>query len=440
MLVVAVSGGADSLALLHLLWALQAQLNFQIHVATFDHGWRGEQSAADAAYVAALAQQWGLAVTVGQNPTPIQSSGLEAAARRARYSFLAAVAQQVGASTVAVAHHADDQAETVLMRLIRGTGLHGLGGMRQIAPLPGNTHLRLIRPLLRVSRAEVEAYCTTHGIIPRHDPTNDDTDYLRNKLRHDTLPLLRQFNSNINTALATLAETAAAEDDYLQAQTEGFILAQVSVQVERVAIPRGSFRALHLALQRRVLRALVAQLVVGEAELPFERVEAARVASHHGQVGSRIEFPGGVWLRLDYDRLWIERASAPPPIALDPTVGEIVLELGVPMNLQGGTLLLTQQPTTDSVPVPISVGAQVTLRPRRAGDQLQPLGMGGHHVKLKEWLIDHKVPQSWRDWLPLVCVDGKIVAVILPGRVALTERPPHERTLYLQITATPIKP
>ncbi len=166
---IGVSGGVDSLVLLHLLLRLQAAFDFNLHVATLDHGLRGAAGAADADYVVECCTAWGVPVT---RRTLALDGASEDRARQARYAFLAEVARVQGAGFVAVAHHADDQAETVLMRLIRGTGLRGLSGMGLRAPLPGDPGLTLLRPLLFARRAEIEAYCREQGLQPRQDATN----------------------------------------------------------------------------------------------------------------------------------------------------------------------------------------------------------------------------------------------------------------------------
>ena len=217
-LVVGVSGGADSLCLLHALHALRAlapELGLRLHVAHLDHGLRAT-SAADAAWVRALCVAWELPCTLDRCDVRAlaerEGRSLEDAARQARYRFLAQVARQVGARAVAVGHTADDQAETVLLHLIRGTGLEGLAGMAPDAawPLPdeqGTDGLRLLRPLLALTRADTEAYCAAVGLTPRQDESNRDLAYARNRVRLELLPLLRELNPGIT---ATLGRTAAA--------------------------------------------------------------------------------------------------------------------------------------------------------------------------------------------------------------------------------------
>ncbi|MFN8447334.1 MAG: tRNA lysidine(34) synthetase TilS [Anaerolineae bacterium] len=188
LLIVGVSGGTDSLALLHIL----RRLGVRLHVATLDHGLRGAAGAADARFVVETAEAWGLPVTAGRADVRVlakaQRLSIEAAARAARYDFLSSVAHEAGTQRIAVAHNADDQVETVLLHLLRGSGVGGLAGMAYAAPLPGHPDLMLIRPLLDVPRAALDAYCREHGLQPRHDASNADARYRRNRLRLDLDP------------------------------------------------------------------------------------------------------------------------------------------------------------------------------------------------------------------------------------------------------------
>ncbi|HFD38988.1 MAG TPA: tRNA lysidine(34) synthetase TilS, partial [Anaerolineae bacterium] len=219
--VVGVSGGPDSLCLLHLLHRLQAEYDLALHVAHLHHSLRGADADADAAFVRQIAAAWGLPCTVEQADVPALAAegklAVEEAARQARYAFLRRVAIGVGARIVAVGHNADDQAETVLMHFIRGSGLAGLRGMLPRAPYPQFTnpqstnsqstspHLTLIRPLLDISRADILAYCDRHGLTPRFDRSNLDTTYFRNWLRHEALPLLARHNPNVDQVLRRTA-------------------------------------------------------------------------------------------------------------------------------------------------------------------------------------------------------------------------------------------
>ena len=246
LVVVAVSGGPDSLCLLHVLMQLRDDLGFTLHVAHLDHMIRGAESADEAAFVADLARAWGLPATVEATDVPalarVQRANLHAVARAARYSFLARVARATGAQAVAVAHHAGDQAETVLLHLLRGAGPAGLSGMRAVTPDrewfkienaelriendadTNHSHFsifnsqlpRLIRPLLATTRESIERYCAEHSLQPRRDQSNFDLGATRNRIRHDLLPRLIEYNPQIIAALGRTAEPITSLHRYLE--------------------------------------------------------------------------------------------------------------------------------------------------------------------------------------------------------------------------------
>ena len=313
VLVVGVSGGTDSLALLHLLAGLRKSLFFRLHVATLDHGLRGDAGAADARFVVEMAQAWNLPVTAGYTAVRALAKerglGIEAAARIARYDFLASVAREVGAERVAVAHHAGDQVETALLHLLRGSGLSGLAGMAYSNSVPGHPALTLIRPLLDVPRADLEAYCCEYNLQPRHDASNDDTAYTRNRLRREVIPYLRELSPQIERRLLQLAEIAAVEDDFVTGALNRLVESSVRRVGERILLPRAVFSELHPALQRRFIL-WAARMLEGGEEVGYIHISTAVEVALHGQVGARALLTGGVQLRVDYETLVIEPESA----------------------------------------------------------------------------------------------------------------------------------
>jgi len=250
--VVAVSGGADSVVLLHCLLRLRADWSLTLHVAHFDHGLR-EGSHRDARFVEELATSWDVPVTTDawtREGGPKRS--LQAEARRARYRFLGEVAAGLGAAKIALAHHRDDQAETVLLHLLRGSGLRGLRGM---LPLRDG---RLIRPLLQVGREEIERYAKAYRLSFVEDPSNRDLRYLRNRLRWNLMPVLRrEYNPSLPRTLARMAAVVAEEEAYLAERAREAFEALAKVEGTRVCLDLASLRALAPALRRRVIERAV---------------------------------------------------------------------------------------------------------------------------------------------------------------------------------------
>ena len=317
-IVVACSGGPDSLALLSLLLELRPLLSLAVTAAHYEHGIRGEASAEDAAFVRRFCATRAVPCIVESGDVPRAaartSESLETAARRLRYAFLERTRERVGASLIATAHHADDQAETVLLHILRGTGLDGLAG------IPARDAARhLVRPLLPFPKQELVDYCRARGFSPRHDATNDVPDALRNRVRLSLLPeLARAYNSAIRQGLCRLADIAAEEREaaeHLAAQEAVRLIEQLPAGRAHgedaaswrlpaaPALRAEAARALPRALCRRVLRIYLARL--GRAQdVSFERTEALRRLLS-GTSGQRVELPR---LVIAYDSGWLRPA------------------------------------------------------------------------------------------------------------------------------------
>jgi tRNA(Ile)-lysidine synthase len=278
--VLAVSGGADSLCLADATLAVAPRLRLRPLIAHLDHGLRGEAAAADAAFVRAFAAQHRLPCIIERADVGAlareRRQSIEVAARDARYQFLARVAEAHGARLVALAHHADDQAETVLLRLIRGTGLQGLRGMQTHDALPAAPHLTAVRPLLRISRAEIERYCQERRLQPRHDATNDALDHTRNRVRHELLPILERYNPNIRMALTRLADTVASDMEIVEQATQAAFARVAQPLHEGIAFDRSAWRALSRGLQRATLREAARRLQGDVTGLSYAAIEEAR--------------------------------------------------------------------------------------------------------------------------------------------------------------------
>jgi tRNA(Ile)-lysidine synthase len=428
--VVGVSGGPDSLCLLHLL----KELGVRLHAGHLEHGIRGEESEADAAYVERLARTWDVPVTVEHGDVPAYAAehklAIEEAARRVRYLFLGRVAREVGAPCVAVGHNADDQVETILMHLMRGSGLGGLRGMLPVQTLgaegwwSGPT-LRLVRPLLEVSREEIEAYCHEHGLEPRFDRSNLDLTYHRNRIRHELIPYLESFNPRLRDVLRRSARAIADDYDYLRAQGLEAFQRLATESEDSIAFPLQPWLELHPSLQRQLLREAIRRLRKSLRDITWTHVEQARRGAEGKATGAKVTLPQGLFLYKGYDRIVIGEELSIPDL---PLLAEESLPVAVPGTTQipdSDWRLYAAVTTVDHMPEEAlrntdpwqayldlgQTGDQLRLRARRTGDHFQPLGMGGQSKGLNAFLIDAKVPHHIRDRLPLVVSSTYIVWV-----------------------------
>ena len=379
--VVAVSGGADSTALLLLLSSLAPQLGLDLHVAHFDHRLRPRASARDAQYVADLAQQHGATIRIGRADRAPKS---EDDARELRYAFLRRAAREVGATRIATGHTRDDQAETVLLHATRGSGLAGLAGMRPQRD-------GIVRPLLVIGRDETESVCTEAGISPREDRTNADPKYARNRIRHTVLPELERINPQARAALARLADAAATVADARAHAAEQTLAAATTG--EGIALDRldASLRdeVLALAWTRSTSRTLAARHRTALATLA-----AARDGS------ASLDLPGGRAVR-EYGTLRIELPAAPgvgrPEEAR--LVRLVRLVWGHPVDWAGWTITLSDRaPAGARLKAPAPTHGDLVVRGRRPGDRLA----GRLRIKVQDLFTDAKVPARARASHPLV--------------------------------------
>lgn len=445
--VVGLSGGPDSLCLLHVLGSLRDTHRLQLHVAHLNHSTRGRASDADAEFVERIAAHWSMPVTVETRDVPglADEHGLafEEAARRVRYAFLARVAATLGADRIAVGHNADDQAETVLMHFLRGSGLAGLRGMLPVAPLTEYRLLEpflpsyvsdrrlpvLIRPLLQTPRAAIEAYCSEHNLEPRFDRSNLDTTYFRNRLRLQLLPELETYNPNIREILCHTAAVAAADHEVLVAQREEAWHNTLREEREgAVVFDLAAWRALPVALQRSTLRHATYRLRESLRDVTFVHVENARKVATEGETGKQATLPMGLALTVGYETITVGEAadSGPPPdqpllwrdtplpVPLPGTVplpqSDWVLEATTLEHWDMARIVERDHPWTAYLDADALHGP-VQLRPRRRGDRFRPHGMDGHSVKVSELMINLKIPHACRDHIPLLVAGGEVVWV-----------------------------
>jgi tRNA(Ile)-lysidine synthase len=291
--------------------------------------------------------------------------------------------------------------------------------MRPVAPLPYHPELTVLRPLLDVTRAELEAYCREQQLTPRHDASNDALDTTRNRLRHEVLPLLENVYPQARQALLQLGTVAQVEDDYLNQQLEAWMAEHVTAEAGRVCAGREAFAALHPALQGRLILFAANQLAGPEQAPGYRVIRAALTVAQTGAVGAIAQLGAGLGLRVDYETIVIERLDAPASDDDLPLLDVgAAFEVGVPgaVPLAGGWSLVTSAeplpPEVLRARLALPPGARISVRTRRRGDRFAPLGLGGRTQKLSKWLIDHKVPRDLRDRIALVLVDGQVAALV----------------------------
>lgn len=438
------SGGPDSLALLHALKALGVSVT-AVH---FDHALRSE-SAADAKRAEQLAAELGAPFIAerGDVNAYATSAGLsiEEAARDLRYRFLFKVANQLGAQVVLTAHHADDQVETVLMHLLRGAGTSGLRGMApRLFPNPWSETIPLVRPMLGIWRREIEQYCAQNQLDPIQDPSNQETTFFRNRLRHEVIPFLEQVSPGLKSRLHNSAEVLAGDHEVIQQLTrQAWTDCLAKRGADFLAFDRMAFLNEPLALQRGLLRRAVAELRPLERNLNFDAIERA-VEAIKKPKGASADWLAGLYLMVEGNQIWIADWNSELQIAW-PQAPTHALNLEVPSitPLDGGWRLelkldsgmsSTDQGDGYQAWLDAEVGEELILRRRRPGDRFQPLGMASGSLKLSDFMINEKMPKRARAGWPLVCKGAEIVWV--PGyRLADTYRLREQsrRTLHLQL-------
>ena len=419
----AVSGGSDSVCLLMVLHELRQRgvlAGLDLQVAHVNYGLRGKESEADEAYVRDLGRTLGAPVHV-ERVCVVEQPGqtFQSQARDARYAFFARVRREHGLTAVATGHTADDQAETVLLWLLRGAGMNGLAG------IAAHRDDGIIRPLLGVTREQVLDYLASRGIAYRTDASNALRIYRRNRIRHEIMPLLRTFNPRIVQGLARAAEILAAEAalladlerDLWKTVVKDIVPGRVVLQGERLAQEP-------LGFQRRLIRRAVREVRGSAAGLTFQQVGdvlARVVGVGHGR---RLDLPGGIVVERDGALITVGRRATEGPAGAG--VGGAT---GSPLSIPGGIwfgesgphLLALEgyQPVTgraDGRSVLVvdadRLGSPLIVRTWRPGDWFCPAGMKGHRKKLQDYFVDQKIPRTRRGEVPLVVAPAGIVWVV----------------------------
>jgi tRNA(Ile)-lysidine synthase len=457
--VIGVSGGPDSLCLLHLARQIP---NLNLIVAHFDHQLRPEANL-EAEFVRQVAEQMKIPFVTESGDVHGYAEehklSLEESARTLRYRFLFAQARAHSASAVAVGHTADDQVETILMHFLRGAGLAGLKGMaRRTFLTEFDREIPLVRPILHLWRHETEAYCREHDLQPVQDPSNTDETYFRNRLRHSLIPELEKYNPRFKTMLLRTAEALAGDYETLtEAVDSAWPKVVLKADDNYVAFRSSVMEEIPGGLRRNILRRAMESLRPTLRNLDFntlERastfVEARKSALKPGLIPRQVDLTEALTLFREGDAIYLAALEADLPSAHWPLI-EGVYELQI-----NGQVRLNENFNLSAVEVDIETarefahengdsfaawldadqtGDRFTVRTRRAGDVFSPLGMNRQTVKLREFYINVRLPKRARAGWPLVCAGEQIVWV--PGfRLAhpfrVTEKTKRALKLILQ--------
>jgi len=412
--VVAVSGGVDSMVLLDVLHRHQAVWALELYVVHLDHSLRIE-SIEDERFVSREARRRGLTYKSWRCDVAAYAAerhiSIEEAGRERRYAFFAEVAAEVEASKVVLGHHMDDQAETVLMRLVRGSGTSGLKGM---VPLRDELYLR---PLLSVRRVEIETYARERAVAFREDITNKEQRFLRNRVRGELLPLLCEYNPNIVEAIHRTTTVLRGEDAFIEETAQSALNASlVECCVDKIVLDAPRLVDYHIAVLRRVIRTVLQGFSAGKGPCDFARIEQVIDLLKMGD-GSPQQLGGELRVQCWQGRLIVRRGEAQP----------IAIELEIPgakeVPHRGGTLV-SQLVSTQRFPQLFAglggartafdaerLGTNPLLRSARVGDRFQPLGMSGQK-KMSDFLIDSKYPRILRDEVLVIESNGEIAWVV----------------------------
>jgi len=414
-ILVAVSGGPDSVCLLSVLQTFAKELDLTLHLAHLNHLFRGQESADDARFVADLAQKTGIPATIEEVDVPAfcRERGLsaQAGAREVRYAFLDRVARSIGASRIATGHTASDQAETILMRLLRGAGISGLSA---IPPKRGN----IIRPLIESTREEILTYLHDAALSFVTDSSNAKPVYLRNRIRMELLPLLKGFNPRIVETLAFEAALIRDEDEAMRFCLDEKASGVFMQENDTVVIKRTEFINLLPALRRRILKKTVDLCGVDSSQISVVQIDQALTFMEEAQTGRIMNFHSGLTIEREYNRFLIMAIAA--PVAFSRTIAlpglTAVPELGIEIEIVPGEpgipVCDIENYRWQAVFDYDKMGLLLTVRSRRPGDVFCPSGMGGRHKKLQDFLVDEKIPRRNRDGVPLICAGNDIVWVL----------------------------
>lgn len=412
-IVVGVSGGPDSMALLDILAKIYPD---NLVVAHLDHQFRGDEAREDAKFVKRESEKRGIPVELGEYDVPLfikeTGMGAQEAARTIRYQFYQDVANKWNSKQLALGHHANDQAETILMRLIRGTGIHGLSGI----PYSRNWDtIQIFRPLLDLTRQEIEQYCIENNIDYRIDKSNFATKYTRNEIRLNALPFLEKYNPKFVEHLHQFGKIVQDENSYLEGVAEQFLEQNIEERTTTtIKLNVLTLQSLHIALQRRIIHLILRYLNLHK-ELSFIHIEGIISLLKHSHPSKSIDLPG-IRVFRNYEQIVfniVENNNSEPFFYNVRIPGEVTLQA---VNKKVEVFLTDSNIKLNGLWAVFDYDQlsnnELIIRSRKNGDRIELLGTEGSK-KLKDIFIDQKIPRNERELTPIVEQDGKILWV--PG-------------------------
>jgi len=441
LVIVAVSGGPDSISLLKILEMISGEYRLKLITAHLNHGIRGETADREEQFVRQLSQDMGVEFESRKIHVPslkkATGKSIEEIGREERYRFLADVAVKHGAQKIALGHHLHDQAETVIMNFLRGSGTEGLKGM-----LPVRDGM-FVRPLLCVKRKEIFDFLEKQHVTYVMDPSNDSNIYLRNRIRHGLIPeLKKQFNPNLEESLVNMAEIFRLEDSFMKSVTDKILNGWgIKLFDEKIIIKISDLKMQHPSIQNRIIKTILERFSPSSKGIGFDHIKVILRLIDSDKPGGRANLPFGINARREYDELCICRQTkddidSHAMYAREKSGGFFytvsipdrvhIEELGMTVTFE---LIQTRQQVMLNEPNRAYMDYEeiilpLSIRPMRPGDRIQPLGMVGTK-KIKSFFIDKKYPQGKRKKIPLL-VDGESVIWIagmrLSERVKITNK------------------
>ncbi|QZY54724.1 tRNA lysidine(34) synthetase TilS [Crassaminicella profunda] len=417
-IIIGVSGGPDSMALLHLLYRIREEYELNLYVVHLNHQFRGKEANEDAEYVRRFCENIGVEAFIFSENVTLYSKKkgitFEEAGREIRYGLFNEIMKKKNANKIAVAQNMDDQAETVLMRLMRGTGLEGLSAIDYVRDG------KIIRPVLDITRVEIEAYCHRHDLNPRIDKTNLEAVYTRNRIRLELIPYIeKHFNRNIKQVLSRTTNLIREDKDFVNIAVEKVynrIVEKVNLEVK---IHKEAFEEHHSAIKKRILRKAILEIQGDLKDVQNKHIEKVLNLIKHGQVGGSIDLPRDLYAVLDYNHIVIRKGKR----KIERNDFEYNINIGETLNIKELDAILEAVVMEHKELENLSkeknkkyfdfdkIKNKMILRNRKNGDRFTPFGMEGSK-KLKDFFIDEKISREERNQIPLVCDGEKIIWVI----------------------------